>query len=662
MLDERASVDELRLAVADVVRSTLAPRPRLKPSEWSERYIRLPKRTTSRAGAFRLFPFQVGMVDAIVEPGVEEVVFLKAARTGYTQCLAIMLAYWLETDGRPLVSLFQNEGSARRFRDTYLAPMVEASPILREILPDLRDQLWHSPEALTGATLSLKWATKPDAFADYSAARITGDEVDRSSWSPGSEKVAEGDKLEMMRKRLDSFDDGIQVLGSSPGTTEGSRIRPRYEAGDQRKWHIRCPQCGEEQVPVWGGRGIDHGVTWDRGREDAAYYVCLSGCVIEPDYYDRAVLGGRWIPTAVGQPGVVSFHVPGLISPFKKSSLGALAPKFVEAKRAAAKGEFGKLQVFINTSLGETWDTPEVGPRVEPHALEARREDYGAEVPDWAKLLVFGADTQDGKDGETSFQELSVYAVGAGETMGLVGHWRFDALGLQDPRHWQELQAFLDTPFRTADGREMRIAAGCLDTGSGQGNGQYVVEFCNRMARQGRRWFPVKGASNLRGERKDAIWPKAVSNVKKGGYLYTIDTWSAKDRLYPRMTLAPDQPGAIRFPELQVRGSMPCDGTFFQRLTRERPKPMRGQPGVTTWADQPRDQEPWDTLIYSYAALHALYSMKGGSKIREALEADGPPPAPVIPARSETDTSAPKPAAKPAPRRLPIIRPASRRG
>jgi phage terminase large subunit GpA-like protein len=103
--------------------------------------------------------------------------------------------------------------------------------------------------------------------------------------------------------------------------------------------------------------------------------------------------------------------------------------------------------------------------------------------------------------------------------------------------------------------------------------------------------------------------------------MFVVDTYTAKDRIFDRLKRAPGEPGSIHFPAAHLEGAMPLDATFFKRLTKERPKVIPGQDG-TSWANQPKDQEPWDTLVGCYTLLHAVYAKPGGAKLRIRLNAD----------------------------------------
>lgn len=223
-----------------VMARVFAPRPRLTPSQWAEAKVKLPRTTTSLPGDLRLFPPQRGILDALAEPGVEEIVIEKASRTGFTQLMAVMELYSIEQEAKPVVSIHPKESSSRAFERKYIRPMLQESPEIGYLFPNLERQPWKSKISITGSTLDFKDAVLPDNFSEYHAWRIFGDEVDRPQWNAGGEATSEGDKITLMSKRLESFDDGIMVLGSSPGTAKGSRIHRRFLMTDQRRFFVPC--------------------------------------------------------------------------------------------------------------------------------------------------------------------------------------------------------------------------------------------------------------------------------------------------------------------------------------------------------------------------------------------------------------------------------------
>ena len=141
----------------------------------------------------------------------------------------------------------------------------------------------------------------------------------------------------------------------------------------------------------------------------------------------------------------------------------------------------------------------------------------------------------------------------------------------------------------------MIVAAAAMDSGSN--NGSYTERMYQFAAtHRDRSWWAIKGhGTKGRGVRGDRIWPRAIS---PNGRVYLVDVDIAKDQTHRQLYADIDSPGAIVSPG----GPVPFDKTYFERLTREKPLPVKGQPAKTLWSS-PKDQEPWDCLIYCVATM-----------------------------------------------------------
>lgn len=84
-----------------------------------------------------------------------------------------------------------------------------------------------------------------------------------------------------------------------------------------------------------------------------------------------------------------------------------IVDEFEKALIALEKGEVGPMQLFVNETLGETWEL--AGERTDEHALQARAEDYKlCTVPVGGLYLTAAVDVQRNR------WEVTVYAWGRG--------------------------------------------------------------------------------------------------------------------------------------------------------------------------------------------------------------------------------------------------------
>lgn len=605
------SRDALVEAMMETRGRALAPSPKMTLSEWADEHGRLSSESSAEPGPFRAYGYQRGLLDAMSDPASHTVAIMKSARVGYTQLATLALGYYTEHDPTSTLFVLPTEDDAKDFMKSAVTPMIRDTPVLAEITGtgEATDQ-WHTRYTNKGSVLRCRGAHSADTFRRITSRINIGDEIDGSAWASGGAN-SQGDKIKLLKKRGETYWNAKLIVGSTPTIKEQSRIEDYYETGDKRRYFVCCPHCGHEQILEWGGRESDHGVKWPEGKPHEAYYVCAgNGCVIEEEHKPQMIEDGEWHATAEGLPGVASFHISALYSLFPNAAWGKLAVEFVDAK-----GDRKKLQPFINLVLGESFeDTSAQGRTFAPHELEERVEPYQADVPLGCRFVTFGVDVQSGKQGSGGYFEASAYGWGAGEKGALIGHWVLDDEPLTSPAAWENLSELLARPFKGEDGRTYRAAAAAIDSG-----GHYTSEvyaFCDRNAN--RNFWAIKGRSNAKGERSRSIWPTAPKKGKGGGTVYSIDQDMAKDTMYRRIHGDQDAAGAIMWPAAELDGSVPVDSLFFKRLTRERPVAVQGKPGKFFWSS-PSDNEPWDCLMYAYAATYGLRAAPGGIRFKQFL-------------------------------------------
>src|SRR5687767_7405371 len=94
----------------------LFPRERWTPSQWAERAPRiLPPSVSAEPGPWsnRRAPYLAGIMDAVAQPGVEEVVFLKAVQVGFSEATRNTLGYWIDLDPGPCLIVMPDEQSGK---------------------------------------------------------------------------------------------------------------------------------------------------------------------------------------------------------------------------------------------------------------------------------------------------------------------------------------------------------------------------------------------------------------------------------------------------------------------------------------------------------------------------------------------------------------------
>jgi len=253
---------------------------------------------------------------------------------------------------------------------------------------------------------------------------------------------------------------------------------------------------------------------------------------------------GEWV-ARVQNKKVRGFHLNELASPWKRWN--EIVEDFVTAERGGPE----KLKVWINTSLGETWE--EKGTGVDADDLIKRREQYAAEVPNDVLLLTCGVDVQGNR--------LEYEVVGWGPDAKSWGV-RYGVI-MGDPGQnyvWEMLDTQVITnTFRRADGQQLQVMTTCVD--SGGHNTKEVYTACKK--REARRVWAIKG----RGGSGIPFITRPKKRNDEGAWLFIIGVDVGKDTLSSRLAVRfEDKPGYCHFPMKQDAG---YEEDYFHQITSE---------------------------------------------------------------------------------------------
>jgi phage terminase large subunit GpA-like protein len=502
-------------------------------------------------------------MDACTEPGVEVVVVMSSAQVGKTEIVNNLVGYHMHQDPSPLLVVQPTLEMAESWSKDRLAPMLRDSPALRGLVKEARSRDANNTllaKAFPGGRLTVSGANSPASLSSRPVRVVLCDEVDRFPDSAGTE----GDPVSLARKRTASYWNRRIVLVSTPTIKSLSRIEAAFLDSDQRRYHVPCPHCGEFQVLQWSG------IKWDEGQPETARYFCeLCGEQIPETEKAAMLLAGEWRATAPFN-GVAGFHMNELISPWRR--WGEVAADFLAAKRLGTEG----LRVWVNTSLGETWE--EQGDGLEPAGLMARLEQYErGDVPILAVTL--GCDVQKDRI------EASLVGWGKGEEAWLLDHVIL-AGDTARPEVWQQLDNLVV---------EVRPHAVAVDSGY---NSDQVHAFCGRR----RFAFAVKGMAGfarplIEDARRRAQRLRRAG--RKGVRVEPLGVDAGKVTIFSRLRQAEPGPGYIHFPD-----HVAFDEEYFAQLTAEKlvVKHRFGRPSQEWVQLRPRN-EALDCLVYALAAL-----------------------------------------------------------
>lgn len=580
----------------------LRPRP-ITAVEHANEHFYMSSESSYVEGKWQTVPYQVAILNAMGNDEIDEVNWEKSARVGYTKLLACAISYFIEHKKRNVMAWQPDDGARDDFSKQHIDPMIRDVGVMREMFPWLGKKHKNNTIDCKVFTnqhqLHLKGGKASKNYREKSVDVVIYDEL--SKFDSDIEK--EGAPTFLGDKRLEGAVFRKSIRGSTPGIKGFCQIEEAAaEASHYFRRLIPCPHCEEPQELKFGGRGLDYGLRWDNElsddkKPDSVHYLCphCGAIFYYADYLDLDAKGfwksDKGLTTYDGidfydadgniaeTPITVAFHTWSAYSHF--SPWSRIVKDWLKAKRSKEK-----LKSFVNTTLGETWEE-DIGEKLEPGILYARREHYISEVPVDNCILTAAIDTQDDRF------EIDVVAWVAGEECYRVSYERLYG-DLSRSEIWELLAKRLGRQFVTPNGTLINIKISLIDSG-----GHYTDEVYQFSKRQGpRRVIPIKGHSVA--GKPVAMFPRKRN--EKGVYLTMIGTDTAKETVTDRLKIMEPGEGYMHWP---VNDEF--DEEYFKQLTNERRviKIERGK-RVIKWDAGGRRQEPFDTAVYNLAAIRLL--------------------------------------------------------
>ena len=610
-------------------RIAFAPPPILKVSEWADAKRIVPSYSAAPGRwVTEKTPYLREIMDCFSDPAINRVVFMKCARIGATEAGLNVIGYFIEQDPSPIFIVQPTVDDAKDFSKEQLTPTIEETEVLRERVASASSRDSGNTllaKIFPGGALYLVGANSPRGFRRRTARVIVVEEVDGYPPSAGTE----GDQVKLAERRADTFQHRAKVYINSTPTLKGlSRIEDQFAKSDQRRYFVACPDCGHEQTLVWPN------LKWDYGRPDTAAYMCAGCGVLIPEREKFGMIAnGQWVRTAP-EWSTAGFHISALYSPWV--SWRKLVEEWLDAQ-----GDVRKLQVFVNTALGETWE--DRGGGLDPDHMWANRREPYTIVPMAAGALTCGADIQHDR------AELIVRAWGAGEESWLVER----VILFGDPttdKFWDDVDLALAKEYVHESGVAMRIIATAIDAGD---NYERVLRYCAPRFRRG--VFAIKGGSQ---PTAPFIPKRPTRNNKHRCPLFVLGVNQGMALMMGRLKITGE--AAESLAQYKYHFNLGADRDYFEQLTTpkaERKQIERLWTVVYTSPDHKR-VEVADCELYALAALYLGNLRDALAKRAKALAervtaATAPDPAPIEQSEAFTEQDVPTPPLPPKPKWVP---------
>ena len=551
----------------------MKPPPNLKIDEWADKHRRLSPESSAEPGLWSTdrASYQRGMMQAISDPKIENIVFMTGAQIGKTEIINNSVGYYVSQDPSPMLVVQPTLELAKMWSSDRLSPMLRDTPILKNLVKDPRSRDSGNTiyqKQFPGGYIAIVGANSPSGLAARPIRCVFLDEVDRYPASAGSE----GDPIELSKARTKTFTYNRKIIMVSTPTNKGaSRIESAFEESDKRFYYVPCPDCKHEQKLIWSN------VNWEEDKPDTACYVCEEcGSAWDDAMRYRAIKNGNWVATEDFN-GTAGFHINGIYSPW--TPLSEAVRSFLVAKKMP-----DTLRVFVNTYLAETWE--DQGERVDDYAVAERAEPFGDKLDSNIMILTCGVDVQDDR------LELEVVGWGKDEES-----WSVDYRTLygdpSTPHLWNDLENILKNIYETEDGRQLQIRSACIDSG-----GHYTQAVYNFVRpREGRRIFAIKG---MGGESRPIVSRPTRNNIGKIR-LFTLGVDSIKELVFSRLKINEVGAGYCHFPDDR------SDEYFKQLASSEKivTKFHKGFPRREFVKTRTRN-EALDCRVYAIGALSIL--------------------------------------------------------
>lgn len=672
MLDLADGAAIARRALAQAVRP---PRKR-SVSQWAEEEREVPPDSGSpEPGKWKnaLTPYLVEPMDCTgPDDPCSEVAIIGSAQTGKSSVGENFTGHMISDDQGPMLIVLPSLDEGKKYNRVKLGPMIEATPALR---CRVRDQKSRDTQGSTGSfkkldggqSIVVTGANSSSGLQMISCRRLLAEEISEYP----DDLDGRGDPLLQAEARLKAWllRGPKKVYLSTPGIKGSCRITTKFEAGDQRRYYLECPQCGVYFTPRFAH------LKW-RQEEPAygAYLACPAhGCVIEHWQKRAMVARGVWLKTYPGEdaPGDFveaddvarfrarpsrgrhpSFHFWQVISPFVDWE--QIAKEYFDSR-----GNHLLEKVFAQQGLGEAFEEKGEAPDDEKLALVAQNHGHrlGA-IPPGGLVLTGFVDVQANR------LEWGVWAwADRALTSWLVDKGIVEGDPESDET-WKVLEGtVLGRTYAMPAGRRYPVELWGVDTGFKShavyafARGRPNVRATNGLAGH---LLPLIGTP----KKVDVNWKGKL--IRGGVMLYGLGTFPLKSLLYAGLRKAiggPDADGI--WPQGCVHLSRDIDRDYCRQVTAEFLADEHTRDGRVrkVWkkkADQPNEaldiwvgaramaehlglgrytQDQWQDLAAERTAPpdQAQLELLEAAPQREATAA--PPPRPEAPV--ETDKTAP---------------------
>ncbi|MET3871057.1 phage terminase large subunit GpA-like protein [Puniceicoccus vermicola] len=292
------------------------------------------------------------MLDLAADPQYRETWAVCGSQIGKTLFLRVLMAYYAYFYGGPQLTVFPTLQNALEFSEHRWQTLVEASPVLRELVPEARSDYKKLSQILGRAKINFTGGGSSANLRSLSIRWLFLDEIEAFSDGFSLEKEGETTPLELIRDRVKAFGNfAKQFYASTPKTDDGPSWRG-YCRGTQHQYFVSSPYALDEEkflletpmVKCDPRAKVENGYDWKRLKENNAVWIeCpYTKKPIYSAQRNEMLHGGEWRQTNPdAEPDILSLNISSLYSP--TVSLNSYFIKFLKGQDSPAA-----MQAFCN--------------------------------------------------------------------------------------------------------------------------------------------------------------------------------------------------------------------------------------------------------------------------------------------------------------------------
>lgn len=355
------------------------------PSVWAEKNRVMSTDVSSFPGqySYKKTPYLKELINCLsVDHPARVVAVMKGAQIGFsTGVIENGIGWIISENPAPILLISGDKELSKEIVEKRIDQMIDSTGIRHLIRPNtLRKRNQRTGDTSTskefpGGYLTADGANNANKLRQRS---FKYGFIDDFEAAPSQDKKA-GSITKLIEQRFASYYSSMKLFYiSTPEIKQTSNIEPVFLLGDQRKYMMPCPICGELisfewKTEVEDDKGKLAGVTFetdDKGNliSDSVGYTCqkCGKFFTEKHKYDM-LQAGIWVPTAEpSEVGYYSYHLSALYAPPGMYDWEYYARDFLKCypNGLTQRPDIAALKTFLNVCLGQTFEERGTAPKI----------------------------------------------------------------------------------------------------------------------------------------------------------------------------------------------------------------------------------------------------------------------------------------------------------